>query len=185
MIKKGEKMGYSLEPAYTVQNELARLIVKAGTNPENKWFFTDGAFTADVQLEHSANTWTHENFVVICDRSISAYFEAPWNKPLNIITGFRFILLDKTKAINMGKAFFKYIDYLFVARGCNAFNWIVAEKNEHAYQLYEKFIKKYFGHKVGKRHFGQKAYDGEISDVFLYEITKEEYFTWKEKQCSC
>ena len=68
---------------------------------------------------------------------------------------------------------------------CNAFNWIVAEKNEHAYQLYEKFVKKYFGHKVGKRHFGQKAYDGEISDVFLYEITKEEYFTWKEKQCSC
>ena len=35
---------------------------------------------------------------------------------------------------------------------------------------------------VGKRHCGQMAYDGEISDVFLYEITQEEYFSWKEKK---
>lgn len=172
-------MSYSLEPAYTVRNELIRLIMKAGTNPVNKWFFTDGAFISDVQLEYNANTWTSENFVVICDKSIVAYFEAPWKRPLNIITGFRFILFDEKKAINVTKAFFKYLDYLFVVRGCNSFNWMVAEKNKHAYRLYEKFIKKYYGHKVGKRHYGQQGYDGEVSDVILYEITKEEYFEWK------
>lgn len=36
------------------------------------------------------------------------------------------------------------------------------------------------GHRVGKRHYGQKNYAGEISDVILYEITKEEYYE-KEK----
>ena len=49
-------MSYSIEPSFTVHNELARLIIKAGTEPENKWFFTDGAFACDVQLERNPNT---------------------------------------------------------------------------------------------------------------------------------
>ena len=101
---------------------------------------------------------------------------------LDIISGFRFILFDKEKSRTGVKAFFEYLDYLFIKRGCNAFNWIVAEKNIHAYNLYEKFIKKYMGHKIGKRHFGQKSYAGIVSDVYLYEITKDEYFEWKNKQ---
>lgn len=175
-------MTYSLEPAAYVKNELSRLIIKAGTEPENKWFFTDGAFTADVQLESSVNTWSNENFVVVCERKIIAYFEAPWNKTLNVINGFRFILFDKSKTILATRAFFQYLDYLFVARGANSFFWIVAEKNEHAYQLYEHFVKKYCGHKIGIKHYGQMGYDGEISNVYMYEITRAEYFKWKDKR---
>lgn len=100
---------------------------------------------------------------------------------MDIIAGFRFILFEKDKTIILGKAFFEYLDYLFVKRGCNAFNWIVAEKNEHAYRLYEKFTKNYMGHKIGKRHFGQKSYSGIVSDIYLYEITKDEYFEWKKE----
>ena len=88
-------MSYSIEPAYLVQNELTRLIMKAGTEPVNKWFFTDGAFSPDSQLERAPNTWMHENFVVIEDKEILAYFEAFWSKPLNIITSFRFIVFNK------------------------------------------------------------------------------------------
>lgn len=174
-------MSYSIEPAFIVERELSRLLIKASTNPENQWFFVDGAFTESVALEQTANTWLHENFVVVSEQEIVAYFEATWNRPLDIISGFRFILLNRTKARLATKAFFQYLDYLFVARGCKAFNWIVAEKNTHAHQLYEKFIKKYCGHKVGKRTCGQKGYTGEVSDVFLYEMTREEYFAWKEK----
>ena len=76
---------------------------------------------------------------------------------------------------------FDYFEYLFVARGCKAFNWFVATKNLHARRVYEKFVKKYFGHLVGKRHCGQMAYNGEVSDIILYEATCEEYFEWKEK----
>ena len=172
-------MAYSIEPAYTVQNELTRQILKAGTLKDNKWFFTDGAFTAETQLERNANTWLHENFVVIKNRRIIAYFEATWNRPLDIISGFRLLLIEKSNSFESTKALFDYFDYLFIQRGCNAFNWFVAEKNIHAFVLYEKFIKKYFGHRVGKRHHGQKAYDGEISDIILYEITREEYLNWK------
>src|SRR5574344_2294334 len=173
-------MSYSLEPAYIVQNELARQIMKAGTDPVNNWFCSDGAFTADVQLERFPNTWMNENFVVICDKEIIAYFEACWNKPINIISGFRLIIFNKEKSHAVVSAIFQYFDYIFVARGCYAFNFTVAEKNFHAHRLYEKFIKHYFGHNVGERHCGQKAYNGEVSDIYLYEITKEEYFKWKE-----
>lgn len=175
-------MSYSIEPAYLVQSELTRLIMKAGTEPVNKWFFTDGAFSPDSQLERSPNTWLHENFVVIENKEILAYFEAFWSKPLNIISSFRFIVFDKKKTNAVGKALFQYFEYLFIARGCKAFNWIVAEKNYHAHRIYEKFIKKYFGHNAGFRHNGQMAYNGEISDVFLYEITQEEYLAWKNKK---
>lgn len=177
-------MAYSIEPAYLVQNELTRLIIKAGTDPVNKWFFTDGAFTPDSQLERTPNTWMHENFVVIENKQVLAYFEAFWNKPLNIITSFRMIFFEKDKANTIVKALFQYFEYLFISRGCKAFNWIVAEKNYHAHRIYEKFIKKYFGHKVGMRHNGQMAYNGEISDVYLYEITQEEYMEWKNKEDS-
>ena len=177
-------MAYSIEPAYLVQNELTRLIIKAGTDPVNKWFFTDGAFTPDSQLERTPNTWMHENFVVIENKQVLAYFEAFWNKPLNIITSFRMIFFEKDKANTIVKALFQYFEYLFISRGCKAFNWIVAGKNYHAHRIYEKFIKKYFGHKVGMRHNGQMAYNGEISDVYLYEITQEEYMKWKNKEDS-
>lgn len=177
-------MAYSIEPAYLVQNELTRLIIKAGTDPVNKWFFTDGAFTPDSQLERTPNTWMHENFVVIENKQVLAYFEAFWNKPLNIITSFRMIFFEKDKANTIVKALFQYFEYLFISRGCKAFNWIVAEKNYHAHRIYEKFIKKYFGHKVGMRHNGQMAYNGELSDVYLYEITQEEYMEWKNKENS-
>ena len=71
---------YSIEPSFTVNNELARLILKAGTMHENKCFFTDGAFVANSQLERTANTWNHDDFVVICEKEILAYFEATLGK---------------------------------------------------------------------------------------------------------
>ena len=184
MIKDvgGEKMKYSLEPAYLFYNDLVRLIIKAGNDPINKWFFTDGAFSPENQLERIANTWQHENFVVLANNQILAYFEAYWSKPLDIITSFRIIFFEKKQSFCIGKAIFDYFEYLFVNRGCKALNWIVAEKNYHAYRVYEKVIKNYFGHRVGIRHRGQMAYNGEISDIILYEVTQDEYLEWKENR---
>lgn len=173
-------MVYSIEPAYSIKNELTRIIIKAGTEPINKWFFTDGAFSPEFQLENIANTWNHENFAVICNNEILGYFEAGWNKPLNIITTFRLIVFNKKKSFIVAKAFFQYLDYLFIARGANSINWTVALKNTHALKIYTKFIKKNCGHIVGDRHFGQMAYDGEVSDIRLFELTKTEYLMWRK-----
>ncbi len=172
---------YKIEPAYLYHNELVQIIMKAGNDPINKWFFTDGSFSPDSQLEYVPNTWQHENFVVIENNCILAYFESFWSKPLDIITSLRVIFFDKNNPAVMC-ALFDYFDYLFVIRGCKALNWFVAEKNFHAHRVYEKAIKRYFGHKVGIRHHGQMAYNGEISDVILYEVTQEEYFEWKSKK---
>lgn len=172
------KATYRIEPAFTVAPGLSRKLVLAGKDIENQWFFSDGALTENGIIDHQPNTWLNENFVVLDDNGIIAYFCATWSRPLDIISGFRLILFEKEKSTIMVKAFFEYLDYLFVNRGCNAFNWIVAEKNEHAYKIYEKFINKYMGHKIGKRHFGQKSYSGIVSDIYLYEITKDEYFEW-------
>ena len=111
-----------------------------------------------------------------------AYFEAYWSKPLDIITSFRIIFFEKKQSFCIGKAIFDYFEYLFVNRGCKALNWIVAEKNYHAYRIYEKVIKNYFGHRVGIRHRGQMAYNGEISDIILYEVTQDEYLEWKKNR---
>jgi hypothetical protein len=34
-------------------------------------------------------------------------------------------------------------------------------------------------HQVGLRHYAQKSYPGTIRDIYLYEITRQEYFDWK------
>ncbi len=173
-------MGYSIEPAFLFNAELTRLIVKAGTELENQWFFFDGAFTSSSTLESGGfNSWTHENFVVVSDKKIIAYFEGQWSRPMDIISGFRLILFDKQYSLTMMRAIMDFLDYLFRCRGCHAFNWTVAVKNEHAYRIYEKFIKNHCGHRVGLRHHAQKGYAGEISDIVLYEITKDEYFEYK------
>lgn len=172
-------MTYKLEPAFTVYPGLNRKLVLAGRDITNEWFFPEGGFYPDGIIEHQPNTYATEDFVVLDEEGIIAFFSGRWSRPLDVITGFRLILFEKSKAVCATKALFDYFDYLFVNRGCQAFNWIVAEQNTHAYELYEKFIDKYFGHRVGKRHCGQKSYSGKVSDVFLYEITKDEYFAWK------
>ena len=139
-------MSYSIEPSYIVSAELTRQLVKAGTDPVNQWFFSDGAFTPEAMIETTPNTWLHENFVVISGQEIVAYFEGIWNRPLDIISSFRLIVFSKTKSYTAACAFFQYLDYIFSARGCNAFNWIVAEKNHHAYRVYEKLLRDYCGH---------------------------------------
>ena len=54
-------MSYSLESVYLVRNELIRLIMKAATKKENKWFFNNGSFFSYLQIERIPNTWTHDN----------------------------------------------------------------------------------------------------------------------------
>jgi hypothetical protein len=166
--------------------KLNHCIVKATFDTANEWFFYDGTFNGSNSLEQNMNnTWLHENFVAIAeDREIFAYFEGQWTRPLDIITGFRMIHFGKQHSRMMVKAFFAYLDYLFVNRGCMAFNWTVAHKNKYAMVQYERFVRNYCGHKVGTRHFAQKSYTGKISDINLYELTHEEYFDWKGRNFS-
>ncbi len=177
-------MSYSLEPAYAVRNKLVRALLKAGTNPENQWFFTDGAFIPDQMIEYQPNTYQKDDFAVISDNKIIAFFSAQWNKQLQIIVGFRIICLNSSKSMEMSKAIFTYFDYLFVARGCKVLNFLVADKNVHAKNIYDKFTTKYFGHVTGHRTRGQMSYTGEISDVTTYEVTCDEYFAWKNRNAS-
>lgn len=172
-------MFFRLEPASIISQELQRKIVNATHDISNEWFFFDGAFTSTLLEHNSCNTWLNENFVVVSQERIVGYFEAMWSRPVDVISSFRMILFEKKGAYVFAKAFFYYIEYLFSLRGCMAFNWTVAKKNEYALNLYRKFIKKYFGHIVGERHHSQKSYSGKISDILLFEITRDEYFNWK------
>lgn len=174
-------MAYSLEPAYTVRNQLTRKLVQASIDYKNQWFFTDGAFSADQIVEYQPNTWLKDDFVVISNNKIIAFFSAQWNNPLRIISSLRIIFFDKTKTIDCVKAVFDYFDYLFISRGCEVINWLVADKNTHAKCIYHKFTQHYFGHIVGHRTRGQMSYSGDISNVTLFEITKEDFFNWKKR----
>jgi hypothetical protein len=157
------------------------LIIKATFDPANEWFFYDGAHSGVNALEQGmSNTWLHENFVAVSEnKEIIAYFEAQWQRPVDGSTGFRTMNFMPTTAGLFIRALFSYFDYLFVNRGCQILNWTVALQNEYALKQYERFVKYHCGHKVGTRHHAQKSYTGKISDINLYELTREEYFDWK------
>jgi hypothetical protein len=176
-------MTFTLEPAAAFAQPLNHLIIKATFNPANEWFFFDGAHSgANVLEQGMSNTWLHENFAAVSEsKEIISYFEGQWQRPLDIINGFRTINF-KPDAVGMSlQIFLAYIDYLFVNRGCLAFNWTAALQNEHALEQYECFIKDCCGRRVGIRHHARKSYTGKISDVNLYELIREEYFDWKGK----
>lgn len=175
---------FSLEPANAVAKELLRVLTKESVKEENQWFFLEGSFSRFNTVISGFDSWQYEPFVVIEDKKIVAYFEAEWARPLNIIVNFRFLLIEKNKTISATKAFFIYLDYLFSSRGCDVFNWTVAIENQHAYKLYDRFILNNCGHKVGGRTRNLISYSGKISDSVLYEITKEEYFYWKNNPSS-
>jgi hypothetical protein len=84
-----------LIPAACVASELMRKITVATFEPENEWFFYDGAFNASSCLETNVNSWLHENFVSVYNKEIIGYFEGIWNRPLDIIAGFRTINFNK------------------------------------------------------------------------------------------
>jgi len=174
-------MEFTLVPAAYVAQELSRKVTAATFDIENEWFFFDGAFNVSMNIETSVNTWLHENFVVVCDKEIIAYFEGHWDRPLDIISGFRCINFSKKHSKVFVETILQYIDYLFTNRGCKAINWIVALQNEHAMKQYDRFVKSYCGRRVGMRHHAQKSYTGKISDVCLYEITQEEYLEYKRR----
>lgn len=177
-------MNITLEPAGAHSQQLNLLIMKATMDVSNEWFFYDGAHNGFNVLEHNmSNTWLHENFVALNrNREIIAYFEGVWMRPLDIITGFRIIHFGKQDTHLMVNSLFSYMDYLFTNRGCKAFNWTVAHMNKSALIQYDRFVRDYCGRKVGIRHHAQKSYTGRISDINLYELTKEEYFEWKDRE---
>lgn len=102
-------MSYSLESVYLVRNELIRLIMKAGTKKENKWFFTNGSFLPEKQIERIPNTWNNDNYVVVCDTKMVAYFEATWNKVLNVVVSFRNLLLILDSSTRVFSLFVKSV----------------------------------------------------------------------------
>lgn len=100
---------------------------------------------------------------------------------MDIIANFRTILFNTKYSLVFVRAIFDYFDYIFANRGCMAINWGVAIQNEYALKQYDRFINRFFGHIVGIRHHAVKSYTGKRSDLKMYEITREEYFEWKER----
>jgi hypothetical protein len=176
-------MTFTLEPAAAFAQLLSNLIIKATFDPANEWFFYDGVHTAATMLEQNvSNTWAHDNFVALNDnREIFGYFEGQWQRPVDIISSFRAINFQPKRSRIFVKALFSYFIYLFENRGCQVLNWAVAIQNRYAMHQYERFVRNYCGHKVGIRHHSAKSYTGKISDINLYEITRDEYFDWKKR----
>ena len=177
-------MTFTLEPAALYAIQLNSLIMKATFDVKNEWFFYDGAHSGANSLEQNlSNTWLYDNFVAVSEnREIFAYFEGQWQRPVDIINRFRTIHFGDKYTYMAVKSFFAYLDYIFINRGCKAFNWVVAHQNTHAMEQYERFIQKYCGHRVGVRHHAQKSYTGKISDITLYEIIQEEFLDWKGRK---
>ncbi|MBQ3641824.1 hypothetical protein II906_07885 [bacterium] len=174
-------MSLSLQPAYLFWTKLSRLLVKASVEPENKWFFIESGFNVQ-SLDRIGNFSISENFVVMDDDRIVAYIEGFWKPSLRVLEHFRFILFDKSYSMNFMSILFDYINYLFQIRGCDVFNWSVAKENLHALKLYKMITKCCGGRQVGQYTRILKSYDGQISDSILFEMTKEDYQKYYNKE---
>jgi hypothetical protein len=171
-------MSLELVPSSFCVNELTKKIMAATLDVENEWFFGDGAFNTATSFESvgACNTWLYERYVALYNKEIIACFDGMWSRPVDIITNF-----NRKYGRLFAVSCLKYLDYLFVNRGCMAFNWSVALQNKHALSQYERFVTHYCGHRVGLRTHAQKSYTGKISDIYLYEISRDEYFAWKSR----
>ena len=169
MIHKKEERKNSpkveLIAAGLVSTELLRKITEATFDVRNEWFFADGAFNTNTIDINNCNSWLTERFVAKYEGELFAYFDGAWSRPLDIIVAFRTMNFKPDLGYAFVTALFKYLDYLFVNRGCIAFNWTVAVKNIYALNQYERFIKHFCGHKAGARTHAQKSYTGIISDI--------------------
>jgi len=174
-------MQFEFIPASFILDRLLEKISSVSLNLENDWFFYTGAFEAPVGTEAGINTWLHENFVITCDGEIIGYFEGHWDRSRDVIMGRRCINLSKNKSIIFVHSVFKYFDYLFECRGCMALNWCVALQNRHATLQYDRLVENYCGQRIGITHDSQRSFTGQISDCILYEITRDEYFEWKQR----
>jgi hypothetical protein len=100
-------MNFALEPAAPFAQQLNLLLIKATFDISNEWFFFDGAHSGANSLEQNlSNTWLHENFVAINEnKEIFAYFEGQWQRPVDIIAGFRTIHFGEKYSRMAVKAF--------------------------------------------------------------------------------
>jgi hypothetical protein len=177
-------MTLELVPASFCLNELVKKIMVSTLDVNNEWFFADGAFNTATSFEQpgACNTWLYERCVAIYNNEIIAYFDGMWSRPIDIIASFRAINFNQRLGRLFVVSILKYLEYLFVNRGCMAFNWSVAVQNEYALNQYERFVANYCGRRVGMRTHAQKSYTGKISDIYLYELTRKDYFTWKARR---
>lgn len=158
-ITRNFDMALELIPASFCLTELTKKIMLATLDTRNEWFFADGAFNTATSFDQpgACNTWLYERYAVLYNKEIIAYFDGMWSRPVDIIASFRAINFNPKYGRLFVVSILKYLDYLFVNRGCMAFNWSVALQNQHALQQYERFIKNYCGRKIGMRTHAQKV----------------------------
>lgn len=171
-------MSYSIEPSYILADGICKELVRASKSIVNKWYFSEAGFNAS-SIDRTGDFSVYENFAVVSDKKVIAYIESRWLKNLKVLVDLKVILFDENKKISFVDSVFSYFEYVFISRGCDVITFDVAEKNVSFMKLCSKFSKKYFGHKCGVKTRNIKSINGEISDAILYEITKEEYFSWK------
>ena len=172
---------YFLDNSYKYYNDLARLLLKCSTDLKNQWFFTDGTFNMEIELERAPNTWLHENFIVGDGNKIIGYFTANWRRPLDIIENLRIISFSDDNPLYIAKAFMEYLDYLFMNRGCKSVNWIVPMNDVYLSRISNKFIKRKCGNLTGIKTSYTISYSGEVSDAMLFELSLEQYMLGKTK----
>ncbi len=171
-------MAYSIEPSYVLADGICKELANASTKINNKWYFSGTGFNAS-NIDRNGDFSVTENFAIVSDKKIIAYIESRWLRSIKVLVDFKIILFDDTKKISFVDAVLSYFEYVFISRGCDVITFDVAEKNSSLVKLCSKLSSKYFGHKCGVKTRNLKSLNGEISDAILYEITKEEYFNWK------
>ena len=160
-----------LEPAILYKDRLKEKFAKEITKPKNKYANFGDYYSYELEID--TNEWDRLQRVSVNSKGdIVGYLKAEIDRNSLNISGMHIINFDQ-KNIIFSKDLKRFFDLIF-ERGINKINFGVIVGNP-AEKMYDKFISKYNGRIVGIKTKEIKLIDGELYDLKLYEIMREDY----------
>lgn len=140
---------------------------------ENFQYYFGNRYRNDFKLSNDAGSY---DFAVIDEsNNLIGYIGYYFDIDTNVISHFGAINFSDNKLL-FGKAMFQVIEDCFLRYGANVLEWCVVCGNPIE-KTYDKLSQKYGGRIVGIKKNRSKTLDGELRDMKIYEILREDFIS--------
>lgn len=165
-----------LKLAYEYESELNYLIQNIAFNDKYKYYNYSSWWNYSIILDK--DSWNNIQLVSISkDNEILGYFSARFNRSDNKISGLSVINFCNKDNIVFSKDMYKFIVSLFYKFNARKVEFSVIVNNPIE-KMYNKFIKKYHGHVVGKSKKSVQLENGVFYDEKFYEIFRKDFIKY-------
>lgn len=170
-------MRVRLENAKLYEEEIRREMWRVENDVDYQYYFG-----SDHRHDFSlVDQPTLKAFAVIDNYKDKLWGYISYHVDTNVRLGHRFGAINfKHQAGMLDAALPQVIDDCFKKYGLEAIEWVVIVGNP-VESYYDRVCKRFGGRVVGIQRKRARDLAGNLCDVKLYEITKEDYFRWSEQ----